>query len=1082
MVKEKLAYEEKILNFWKNNNINEKVLNKIKNGKRFTVVDGPPYPTGEAHLGHLRNWSIKDSVLRFKRLEGYNVYAKDGYDVHGLPVENKVQNKLNLKTVDDLKEYGEENFVRECKKYVDSIIHQMSHLRERLGLSMDRNCYRTDHTDYLSMSWRFFKKAEEKGLLYKDYKTVAWCPHDETTLSDYEIKDSYVTLEDPSIYVKFTLKKNHWESDIPESLLIWTTTPWTLQSNMAIAVNPLFNYSKVHIKLNSKEEILIIGENLIEQVINKLAKENDISIVKVVKSLKGAELEGLKYEHFYINDTPSQKNFLQEEHKHLHSVVLADFVTLGEGEDVFEKLEKKGYKHSNDKNKDLKKENKENIGKSDGTGLVHIAPGHGFDDYELGKKYNLPIFCPVNEKGIFNEGKYKGKYFKDVDEIAIKYLKDKGNILYAKSKSHRYPCCWRCKTPIVYRAADQWWIKRSEIIKEIIKENSNVHWFPSSAKDSFDNLINSAGDWAISRQRFWGIPLPIFEDEDGNYEVFGSKEELEERIGEKLDDIHRDNLKKIEIINKKSGKIMKAVPFIADVWFDSGCASFASHYNEGYSFDEILKEFYPMNWITEGEDQMRGWFSSLFNVGYMVTNKAPYNQVLFYSFVMDKFGQKMSKSLGNGITGNEALENYGADISRYYLLTKNLPYNKLNFDLDEMNEVSSIFNTIENLAKFMDSYLNQYDVKDDSYNVENLNVEDLWILYKLNKSIESFVYNMNHYKINMAILEMENFILKDLSKTYLKIVKERTEQRDENLLIIFSQILRKILIVLSPIIPFKTEDIYSKLNLINKKESVLLENFPFVDDFLINYGEKKDIKNNFELSQEIITAVLNSREKAKIGLRWPLSKIDIIGEGSEEKLKPYEKLIKQLTNILEINYDFKDLELNYIIKPNFTGLKNDFENISDVIKIINLNKFYISEALKEGKTLGVYDNIEIDFNKHIIKELELNEDLLSSDFKSGFVILHTKQDEILLESGYLREIIRRIQLQRKEMKLDRDDKINLSFEGSDDYFLTLSNNWDSYICKKVGAEGIFKKIEEANINDEIEIRGKLLKISISKLQ
>ncbi len=1078
----KFQYEEDVIKFWQKNDIYSKVKKKTKNSKPFNFIDGPPYPTGELHLGHLRNWSIKDSVLRFKRLQGRDVYARDGYDVHGLPVENKVQKKLGLRTVDDLKEFGEEKFVAECKKYVAGVIDDMKDLRERFGLWMERNPYQTSHPEYLSMAWRFFKEAHKKGLLYKDYKTVAWCPHDETTLSDYEIKDTYATLEDPSIYVKFPVNNEYLTTDYNESLLIWTTTPWTLQSNMAIAMNPEYEYSKVLIDLNGNKEVLILATSLIEKVIKILSKQNKISLIKVLETKKGAEYEGIKYDHIYLEETPSQQKFATQGHKHTHSVVLADFVTLDEGEDVLEKLAKKGsYKHSNvQEEKEEKTEAKQETNKlTDGTGLVHIAPGHGFDDYEVGKKYNLPIFCPVGVNGCFTEGKYEGKYFKDVDPIAIKYLKDKGFLISASSKTHRYPCCWRCKTPIVYRAADQWWIKRGDIVNEIIKENSGVKWYPDFAKTVFNNLMETAGDWAISRQRYWGIPLPIFEDEDGNYEVFGSKDELEERIGKKLNDIHRDDLKKITIKNKTSGKPMKAVPFIADVWFDSGCASFASHYEEGLTFDQIMKKYYPITWITEGRDQIRGWFSSLFNVGYVVTGKAPYKKVLFYQFVMDKEGQKMSKSLGNGISGNEAIENWGADATKYYLLTKVPPEEQINFDPEEFSLVDSFFNTLENIIKYVQSYKSNYEIKNSSINFANLDIEDKWILYKLNRTIETYTRNFEKFKLNLAFKEVENFIVNDLSKTYLKLIKDRTDERDDNLLAIFDEILKKTLIMLSPAISFKAEHLYQQINFERKRESIFLEDMPESDKLIIRDIEKKKIDENFELVQNIIASILNAREKAKIGVRWPLGQADIIsGLKLKEEISIFEKLIKKLTNIQKINYDMEDVEVDYIIKPNFATLKQDFENMQDAIKAINSNKFEISGDLKAGEIFGEYDGVKIDYNKHIIKEIELKGEATSSDFNGGSVILHTSQDEVLLEEGYLRELLRRVQDTRKQLGLEKSDEIDISFEGSDLYFKDLVSNWASSISRKVGAKNILE--HELKHKNTYEIKDKILVVSVSK--
>lgn len=1084
MEENKFENELKILDFWKKKNIYEKAKQKNKDSKPFNHIDGPPYPTGEPHLGHLRNWSVKDSVLRFKRLQGYDVYARDGYDVHGLPVENKVQSKLGLKTVAELKEFGEENFVKECKKYVKEIIDDMTGVRERFGLWMDRNYYHTSNPEYLSYSWRFFKKAHEKGLLYKDYKTVAWCPHDETTLSDYEIKDTYKTITDPSIYVKFPIKEEFRTTKYIESLVIWTTTPWTLQSNMAIAVNPKFEYSKVLVNISGKKEVLILATQLINSVLSVISKSCNIEFIEILETKLGAEFEGVKYEHIYLEETPSQQEFVKMDHKHIHSVILADYVTLGEDEDIFEKLEKKGYKHSNKQDieqEEQKEENNQNTSKSEGTGLVHIAPGHGFDDYEAGKKYNLPIFCPVGTSGKLTEGKYLDIYFKDVDPIAIEYLKEKGFLLHAEEKSHRYPCCWRCKTPIVYRAADQWWIKRKEIVKGIIKENSNVKWYPPFAKTSFDNLMENAGDWAISRQRYWGIPIPIFEDEDGNYEVFGSKEELEERAGIKLNDIHRDDLKNIRIKNKETGKDLKPVPFITDVWFESGCASFASHHDEGLTFDEIISKYYPIKWITEGEDQIRGWFSSLFTVGYMLTEKAPYNEVLFQKFIMDKEGQKMSKSLGNGITGVESINTWGADATRYYLLSKRPPQEQINFDSEEFAIVKGFFNTLENITKFMNSYLEEYEIKDISYNFSNLDVEEKWLLYRLNKTISSYTRHFEHFRLNEAFSCLEEFIVKDLSKTYLKLVRDKTEERDDNLLSIFAEVLKKIFIMLSPAIPFKTEELYQTTKLNLKKESIFLENMPEEDLLAIKEVEKKGIDENFELAKEIIQAVLNAREKVKIGIRWPLGQIDIVSSKElKAKLEPFEKLIKKLTNIGKINYGADNIEINYIIKPNFATLKMDFKDkMSDAIKAINMSKYYISEDIKAGEIRGKYEGVEIDFEKHILKETEIKGEAVSSDFSLGNIILHSHQDEILLEEGYLREALRKIQQARKDLGFNKSDMIVLSFEGSDETFIEISKNWSNVISKKVGAKEIMSK--HVSTPKEFEIKNKKLIISIKKI-
>lgn len=1086
MDNEKFAYEVNIQNFWKEKNIFGKVLEKNSGLKPFNFVEGPPFPTGDAHLGHLRNWAIKDSYLRFKRFNGYDVYARDGYDVHGLPVENKVQKKLNLQTVDKLKEFGVNNFLGECKKYVSSIIGDMKEVRSRYGLWMNPDQYQTSHPEFISNSWRFFKRAQEKGLLYKDYKTVAWCPHDETTLSDYEIKDSYTNLVDPSIYVKFPLVKSSWSTDVSESFMIWTTTPWTLQSNMCIAMHPKFNYSKVLVELNGVREILIVASSLVDSFIARMAKQNDIEFVGIIETKVGAEFEGTKYEHIYLNETPSQLEFSKDDsHIHIHSIIMADYVTLDEGEDIFDKLEKKGYKHSNksvsaDSAADVEAEKvvidaSGNV--ADGTGLVHIAPGHGFDDYEAAKKYNVPVFSPIDSKGIMMEGKWEGMYFKDINPLAIEFLKERGLLIYVQDKEHRYPCCWRCKTPIVYRAADQWWIKRSKVIPTIIKENSNVRWTPAAAKVNFENLMAGAGDWAISRQRFWGIPLPIWEDEEGNFEVIESKEELEAKTGRTFTDLHIDDLADVTFVGEK-GLEMKRVPFTADVWFDSGCASFASHYGEGLKFDEIIEKYYPMDWITEGEDQIRGWFSSLFNVGSVVTGKAPYNRVLFQGFVMAKDGVKMSKSLGNGIDGVTAIEKYGADASRYYLLTKVSPESKLNFDEEEFKQIFGYFNTVENVFKFANSYLKEHELRHTgALDFTGLSVEDSWILFRLNSAIKSFSEHLENFKTNFAFREIENFLVNDFSKVYLKLVKDRTEGRDENLLLIINEVLKKSLIVLGCAVPFKCEELYQDSCLINKKESLFLESFPEYDKVLVDKVKSVEIDENFDLAQDVVAAILNSREKCKIGVRWPLGEVSVVSNfDASSKLSVFESLIKKLTNVSKVTYGLGDVPMDYNIKPNFGGLKKSFGNPSPAIGAINKNKFHIIKAIKAGDVSGTFEDLNLIFDEHLIKETILPDDLISSDFSGGNVVLHTAQDDVLLEEGYLRELMRRVQSCRKDFGYEKAQEIMVSFEGSDEYFIELATNWFSVICKKVGASEIVAGTFDNSA--DFEIKGKKLVVSL----
>ena len=446
---------------------------------------------------------------------------------------------------------------------------------------------------------------------------------------------------------------------------------------------------------------------------------------------------------------------------------------------------------------------------------------------------------------------------------------------------------------------------------------------------------------------------------------------------------------------------------------------------------------------------------------------------------MAKDGTKMSKSLGNGIDGNEALNDYGADASRYYLLTKAAPELKLNFDIEELGQTFGYFNTLDNLSKYMNSYLSEHEAKSHPLNLNTLDVEDKWILYRSNRTVQTYFQCFESYKINEALIALEEFIVRDLSKTYLKLVKDRTEERDENLLALFDTILKKSLIMLGAAIPFKAEQLYQATNLTNKKESVFLEYLPETDKLLIKQVEEKGIDKNFDLAQDLIQATLNAREKVKIGLRWPLGKIDLIStEELQHKLEPFEKLVKKLTNIHKISYGADDLNMDYVIKPNFQTLKTDFQNPSEAIKAINMSKFYIANDLKSGETVGTYEGVELDLTKHVIKEIELKGDLISSDFASGSVILHTAQDEILLEEGYLRELTRRVQQLRKEVDLDKKDQIKISFAGSDKDLLDIISNAENLIKRKVGATDILEKSLAHKI--EHKIKDKLLVVSLEK--
>ncbi|MCH8519707.1 MAG: isoleucine--tRNA ligase [Nanoarchaeota archaeon] len=1094
-----LSYELEVQQMWEDKNIYSKVKEQKQGREVFSWVEGPPYPTGEAHLGHLRNWAIKDSVFRFKRFQGYDVYTKDGYDVHGLPIEQKVQKELGIEDTKQLLKFGEEKFVDKCREYVDRIINDMKGLRARYGLSIAKEHYQTSHPQYISMAWRFFKKAQEKNLLYKDYRCVAWSPGLETTLSDYEVKDSYAMLNDPSIYVRIKLKDEHTTTKFSEYVVIWTTTPWTLEANLAVGVHKDFEYSKVKVHFEDGEEcVLIVATALVENCMNIFSKSRPISNYEEIEVVKGEQLVGCRYEPIYSQNVTQKRLHKDDSY---HRIVHADFVSLGGNEDAYlEKLERKKFKHDHTQDvatsqaeveehekeveavqqeEQILKEKSSKKKIADGTGLVHEAPAHGMEDFELCRNLGITeAYCIVGSKGeMIKESKWAGIFFKDADAKIIEYLMSTKQMLHYEYKEHKYPLCWRSKVPIVYRTTEQWYIKRSELIEDMISSNSkDVEWFPKTAKGAFNNLLSNAGDWAISRQRFWGTPLPIFEHKDsGEYIVVGSKEELEELTQTQLDDVHKTDLQPLVI--KKDGKEFRFVNYTCDVWFDSGCASFASHYNEGLSFDEIIEKYYPLSWITEGEDQMRGWFSSLMNVGYLTTGKVPYNQVLFYRFVMDKDGVKMSKSIGNGISGNEAIDTWGADRTRYYLLYKTAPEEQLNFNPEEFSIVDGVFNTIDNVFKFTNSYLEEHQqhLEEDSL-VDN--IEDEWILKILEQTQQKIISLMNEYRFDQAIRVLEEFIVEEYSKTYLKLVKERCEGVDTSLMKVFAIVNKAVCINLAMFSPFKAEELYQKSILLFKYESVLLEEFNEV------FSDAQDsIVENFSVAQDVVQAILSSREKAKIGVRWPLKDVRIISSNVElkEQLTPFEELIKQLTNIDEISYDSQGIEMSYVIKPNFASLKDKFgQDMGRVIGIINKEKDELSKSVQEGNLSITISGIEIDLTTDILVETIISsQDVISSKFSLGDVIVNTHQDEELLKRGYVREIIRRIQDLRKESGYEKKDVVCVSFEGSSEYYLNLFNDFRDIIMQKVGANDLIIN-RVLKYSKEDEIKEQKLVVSIEK--
>jgi len=1030
--------EENIQKFWDDNDIYQKT-NKIReNSPKFSFLDGPPYCSGRIHMGTAWNKTIKDTFLRFKSMSGFSLRRQAGWDTHGLPIEHKVEGLLGLKSKKEIEtKIGIANFVEKCKEFAIENKALMTDQFKKIGVWMDwDNPYVTFDTKYMESCWWTLKKADEKDLLINDLRVITWCPRCETALALAEI--DYENKEDPSIYVKFPLKKSEKDN---EYVLVWTTTPWTLPANMAVCVHPDFDYAYV----NVNDEVYVMAEALA----NSLFEDQDYEILKVVK---GSDLEGIEYQHPLVDEIPVQKEF---EHK----ILLGEHVTLTEG-----------------------------------TGCVHTAPGHGPDDFEIGKKYSLPIFCPVDDAGLFKEdaGKYKGEFVKDADPYIITDLDVHGLLLKEDVINHRYGFCWRCKTPIIYLATQQWFLKVTEIKDKMLSELDNVEWIPEWAGESrFRNWVENARDWTISRQRYWGIPIPIWKCEScENITVIGSIEELKKQAVKGTlegDFIHRPYVDEITI-QCKCGGDMNRVPDVLDVWIDSGVAGWASlHYPQE---KEMFEEWFPYDFITEGHDQTRGWFYSQLGCGVISFDKSPYKRVLMHGFTLDEEGRKMSKSLGNVVEPDEVIAQYGADIMRFYLLWGNKPWEDLKFTWDEIKNVQKMFNILWNVYVFSTTYMAIDNFNPTLYAENDLKLrdEDKWITSRVNSLAKEVTEALDSLHLHKATRAINNFILEDLSRWYVRLIRGRTwvEKEDPDKLGAYFTLynaLKLLIKVMAPITPHITEEIYQNLVKGVEKdapESIHMENWEF-NESLIDI----ELEENMDIVRDIIEACARGRDVARYKLRWPVKEIVVVSE-DEKALKAVESLkavIMEQANTKEITATDEFENLKIIVKPNLKTLgpklRGDAPKVmkhlaeadgAEIKVILDTEGVYSVEVDNKSIKLGVDD---------ILFETELPENLVSADFDSGNVFINTKITDEILSEAMSRELIRRIQDMRKDLDLDVEANIQVFVE-CDEGFKELIEPFLDFISNEVRAEKLSFEVQEGDYRKEWKIEDENLRITIKK--
>ena len=1000
--------EKQTKKFWEENDVFRKSMENRKEGETYTFYDGPPTANGKPHIGHVLTRTIKDMIPRYQTMKGKYVPRKAGWDTHGLPVELEVEKQIGINGKDQIEEYGMEPFICKCKESVWKYKGMWEDFSDTVGFWADmENPYVTYDDNFIESEWWALNEIWKKKLLYKGFKIVPYCPRCGTPLSAQEVAQGYKTVKERSAVVRFKVTGED------AYFLAWTTTPWTLPSNVALCMNPNDTYCKVKA---ADGYTYYMAEALLDKVLGKLGKsakeakdgEEAVAEVKayeVLETYKGKDLEHKEYEPLF----DCAKVVADKQHKKGFYVTCDDYVTM-----------------------------------SDGTGIVHIAPAFGEDDANVGRKYDLPFVQFVNEKGeLTEETPFAGLFCKKADKEVLVNLETRGQLFDAPNFEHEYPHCWRCDTPLIYYARESWFIKMTEVKEDLIRNNNTVNWIPDSiGKGRFGNWLENIQDWGISRNRYWGTPLNIWEcDSCGCQESIGSRAALAERTGNPEDakvELHRPYIDEVTF-KCNCGGTMKRVPEVIDCWFDSGAMPFAQHH---YPFEnkEVFEQQFPAKFISEGVDQTRGWFYSLMAESTLLFNKAPYENVIVLGHVQDENGQKMSKSKGNAVDPFEALEQYGADAIRWYFYINSAPWLPNRFSGKAVQEGQRKFlSTLWNTYAFFVLYANidGFDASKYTLEYDKLSVMDKWLLSKLNTVVKDVDNNLGSYRIPEAARAMDEFV-DDMSNWYVRRSRERfwakgMEQDKINAYMTLYTALVTICKCAAPMVPFMTEDIYR--NLVCSVDetapiSIHLCDFPVVNEAFID----KDLEKNMDEVLKIVVMGRACRNAANIKNRQPIGNMFI--KAPEVLPEFFTEIIEDELNVKKVNFsDDVSAYTSYIFKPQLRTVGPKFGKYLGQIQKA-LAELDGNAAMAELKANGVLALTSV------AEEVKLAEEdlLITMTQMEGYVtegdnnvtvVLDTNLTEELLEEGFVREIISKIQTMRKEAGFEVMDKINISYQAND---------------------------------------------------
>ena len=981
--------EKEVEEFWKEDNTFKKSMEQREGCPTYTFYDGPPTANGKPHIGHVLTRVIKDMIPRYRTMKGYYVPRKAGWDTHGLPVELEVEKLLGLDGKEQIEQYGLDPFITKCKESVWKYKGMWEDFSGTVGFWADMdNPYVTYDDNFIESEWWALKTIWDKGLLYKGFKIVPYCPRCGTPLSSHEVAQGYKDVKERSAVVRFKVKGED------AYILAWTTTPWTLPSNVALCVNPNEEYAKVKA---ADGYVYYMASALLDTVLGKLAKDGEAAY-EVLETYKGKDLEGKEYEALY----QCAADLAAKQHKKGHYVVCDTYVTL-----------------------------------TDGTGVVHIAPAFGEDDAQVGRKYDLPFVQFVDEKGdMTKETPFEGLFVKKADPEVLKDLDAKGLLFDAPKFEHSYPHCWRCDTPLIYYARESWFIKMTAVRDDLVRNNETVNWIPQSiGKGRFGNWLENIQDWGVSRNRYWGTPLNVWQCEDcGHQEAIGSREQLKELSGNEKAltvELHRPYIDEITCTCPKCGKTMKRVPEVIDCWFDSGAMPFAQHH---YPFEnkDLFEQQFPAQFISEAVDQTRGWFYSLMAESTLLFNKSPYENVIVLGHVQDENGQKMSKSKGNAVDPFDALQTYGADAIRWYFYINSAPWLPNRFHGKAVQEGQRKFmGTLWNTYAFFVLYANidNFDATKYTLDKKSLTVMDRWILSKLNSTVGAVDDDLANYRIPEAAKALQEFV-DDLSNWYVRRSRERfwakgMEQDKINAYMTLYTALVTICKAAAPMIPFMTEEIYRNLVCSIDKtapESIHLCDFPTVDAQMID----KELEASMEEVLDIVVMGRAARNTANIKNRQPIGTMYVRAERPLDAM--FQEVVADELNVKNVEFkeDLSDFT-SYTFKPQLKTVGPKYGKLLNGIRA-HLAEINGREAMKELDNSGSL-SFDIDGQKVVLSKEDLlidtaqMEGYVTEEDSTVTVVLDTNLSEELIEEGFVREIISKIQTMRKEAGFEVMDKI-----------------------------------------------------------